>query len=427
MRKSNFLIFILFLVSSGCTTFHHKPIETAASYPDIGTITNITPKQAAKLSLTYNPNLEIDRAENSMKRSLLISAGLFSNPQISGDIQIPSGGNTSGTSNGYDLGISWGINKLFTSSIYRKAANARIKQLELSLAWKEWLVEEKTKLTAYKLIILKKQIEIAKVFKNLLHEYVQQSNNNISSGLISFGAYYKLEQNYLNITSFLSNLESKYIKNKALLKELIGYPAERKLSLSDKSGIPQNIILPKRSYLIKSIAKNRPDIIAMKDAYKSNEYMLKAAIIGQFPNIVIGFTNSRDNSDLYTIVPGISVSIPIFNHNQAKIASLRAKRIKLSKEYAYRLYNSKMNINRITKLLKENKRLTYSVIKDKNRVESMVQKYRQALNAGDCDIYGFLNIENVLVQKKIKLLSLRENYLTLLSALELETGRMFFR
>lgn len=423
----NKIIFILFLVLSSCTTFHHKPIETTVNFPHINRTTNITPQQAAKLSLIYNPKLRIARAENSIKKSLLVNAGLFSNPQINGDIQIPSGGNTSGTSNGYDLGISWGINKLFTSSVYKKAKGAKMKQLVLELIWKEWLAEEKTKLTAYRLIVLKKQIMTVKKFRSMLHRYILQAGKDVRLGLMPSGDYYKLENYYIKTMDLLSNFKSKYIKNMSLLKELIGCPANKKLSLSHKLNLPKNIVLPKHNYLIKSIARNRPDIIAIKNAYKSNEYMLKAAIIEQFPNIVIGFTSSRDNSDLYTIAPGISISIPIFNRNQAKIAALRAKRIKLSQEYAYRLFNSKMNVNRIIKLLKENKHLTYITINSRNQVENLAQKYRQALNAGDGDIYEFLNIENSLAQKRLKLLSLRENYLTLLSALELETGRIFFR
>ena len=190
--------------------------------------------------------------------------------------------------------------------------------------------------------------------------------------------------------------------------------------------MPNNVVLPKEGYLTKSI-KSRLDIIAIKKAYKENEYMLKAAIMEQFPDIVIGLTSSRDNSDLYTIVPGISISIPIFNHNQAKIAKLRTERVKLSEVYAYRILNSKINVQRIIKLIKENREMLQIVKQNTRRLENLSKKYKQAAKMGDGDIFTLLDTENRLFKTKVKLLSLKENYLTLLTALELETGRMFFR
>ena len=190
--------------------------------------------------------------------------------------------------------------------------------------------------------------------------------------------------------------------------------------------MPNNITLPKESYLTKSI-KSRLDIITIKEAYKENEYMLKAAIREQFPDVVLSLTSSRDNSDLYTIVPGISISIPIFNHNQAKIAKLRAERVELSEVYAYRILNSKINVQRIIKLIKENRDMLRIVKQNKHRLENLLKEYRKALEMGDGDIFTLLDTENSLFKTKVKLLSLKENYLTLLTALELETGRMFFR
>ncbi len=426
MKKLKILIVTLFpLILSGCTTFHHRPIEnyTYQNKPNISG--PITPEKAVKLALLYNPQLKIERAKSNIKRSLLLSLGLLSNPQLIGDIQIPSGGNTSGATNGYDLGVSWGINKLFTSSIYKKARSEKLKETELRLAWKEWLTGEKAKLTDYKLIILKRQIDEAENFESLLKRYVISSKRYLRDGLVSLKNFNSLIQDYLNITELVSRLKNQYIKEESTLKELIGYAQGKALKIKQVK-VPNNVILPEESHLTKFI-KSRLDIIAIKEAYKENEYMLKAAIREQFPDVVLSLTSSRDNSDLYTIVPGISMSIPIFNHNQAKISRLRAERVKLSEVYAYRILSSKINVQRIMKLIQENREMLSIAKQNKSRLENLLKEYRKALEMGDGDIFTLLDTENRLFKTKVKLLSLKENYLTLLTALELETGRMFFR
>lgn len=426
MKRLKVLASIFFsLILLGCTTFHHRPIESYANQTKLNISEPITPEKAIKLALLYNPQLKIERAKSNIKKSLLLPLGLLSNPQLSGDIQIPSGGNTSGATNGYDLGVSWGINKLFTSSIYKKAKAEKLKEIELKLAWIEWLIGEKAKLTDYKLIILKRQINEAENFENLLRMYVINSRRYLRDGLVPLKKINSLIQDYFNVTELVSKLKNQYTEEKALLKKLIGYAQGKALKIKQVK-VPNNITLPKESYLTKSI-KSRLDIITIKEAYKENEYMLKAAIREQFPDVVLSLTSSRDNSDLYTIVPGISISIPIFNHNQAKIAKLRAERVELSEVYAYRILNSKINVQRIIKLIKENRDMLRIVKQNKHRLENLLKEYRKALEMGDGDIFTLLDTENSLFKTKVKLLSLKENYLTLLTALELETGRMFFR
>ena len=425
MKRLKVLASIFFsLILLGCTTFHHRPIEshTYQTKPNISG--PITPEKAVKLALLYNPQLKIERAKSNIKKSLLLSLGLLSNPQLSGDMQIPSGGNTSGATNGYDLGVSWDINKLFTSSIYKKARSEKLKEIELRLAWREWLTGEKAKLTDYKLIILKKQINEAENFDTLLKRYVTNSRKYVKNGLLPLKNFNSLIQDYLNIAGLVSKLKNQYTKEKALLKELIGCAQGKALKIKQVK-VPNNVVLPKEGYLTNSI-KSRLDIIAIKKAYKENEYMLKAAIREQFPDIVLSLTSSRDNSDLYTIVPGISISIPIFNHNQAKIAKLRAERVKLSEVYAYRILNSKINVQRIMKLIQENREMLRIVKQNKQRLENLLKEYKKAVKMGDGDIFTLLDTENRLFKTKVKLLSLKENYLTLLTALELETGRTFF-
>jgi len=64
---------------------------------------------------------------------------------------------------------------------------------------------------------------------------------------------------------------------------------------------------------------------------------VRATIVAQFPNLIIGITGGSDNSEVRNLGPQISLELPLFDRNQGNIAIERATRQKLHDEYAARL------------------------------------------------------------------------------------------
>jgi hypothetical protein len=424
--KNNLLFIIFCLFLTGCATFHHKPLKCSMKFSDNDSLLKvsniITPKKAAILSLLYNPNLKIERARYSIEKSILIEAGLFSNPELDTNIQIPSGGSTSGTVNAYDIGLSWGINKLWTKNLYKKSSIIKREQINMEIAWKEWLIAEQARLVTYELFILNNKIRETEKIKNFIFKYKLDAEINVNSGLVSKSSFYSIQTDYFKIKEFLHNLKADYIKKETILKRLIGYPTDRRLKLSEKIKIPKNIKFSAYNQLIKAI-KSRLDIAALKKAYKSNELMLQASIREQFPDIVISFTQSKDNDNLYTMGPGISISLPIFNHNQGKIKALRAKREEIFYEYNYRIYTSEMNIYKIFKLMQQNRDRFDLTVQRLVMLNKQIKEYKKAINIGECENSQLFILENKIFKKKIELLSLNSSYVRLLIGIELETGK----
>lgn len=58
----------------------------------------------------------------------------------------------------------------------------------------------------------------------------------------------------------------------------------------------------------------------------------------------IRFSQLRDTGDVVTSGFGISIYLPIFNHNQGKIALEKANRQQLFDEYVDRVYKARSNI-----------------------------------------------------------------------------------
>jgi PBP1b-binding outer membrane lipoprotein LpoB len=108
--KKIIFITILTWLFTGCATFTPNPltnkrISKAMEFSIIKFKNPITPEKAAFYAVKNNPQLKVERAKRNVKKAQLIELGLLPNPELSTDIQYPSGGNKAGTTNDYDIGF----------------------------------------------------------------------------------------------------------------------------------------------------------------------------------------------------------------------------------------------------------------------------------------------------------------------------------
>ncbi len=424
MQLKSFKLFIIISLSIfifSCATYKNKPLVEKFSYPK--THCKLTPEKAVCLALQFNPYLKTERAKYSIEKSLLLSAGLLENPELGQDIVFPVKNKSSDTVTGFDLSISWSTNNLFTPHLLKKAAEIKKRQIILELAWKEWLTSEKAKLTTYDLLFLQNEIKEAKNLLNKIQSQINKIKSYVNSGLLDSSYLYNFQSSYFSIKKFLNKLNLEYTKKEYELKNLIGYPPEKRIELANISLNFQKIKTPAYKVLIKSLNKNRPDIIAIKNAYRENELLLHASIIEQFPALNLNLSYSKDTDKLYSFVPGVSFSLPIFNHNQAKIAKFRAKRKKLFYEFNSRIYKAKINISKILFLKGREEKLIQDIKKNINFLNSQLLKEKESLKIGNANIIEIFKIQNQLEKAKITLISAQMEYVNLIILLEMETGK----
>ncbi len=418
LNKNFLLIFVLIFV--GCATYKNKPLVEKFNYSKINS--PITPEKAVYLSLKYNPDLKIERAKYSVQKSILLNAGILENPELSQDIVIPVKNKSSDTVNGFDLGLSWNTNNIFTSNLLKKAAKLKNEEVLLRVIWKEWLISEKAKLTTYNLIFLEKRKKIAQNLLNSVNLQLNQIKSFVNKGLLDISYLYKFQSKYLSAKNLLNNLNSEIIRKEYELKTLIGYPPDESVSIKEIP-VDLKIKIPEYKTLIESLNKNRPDIIALKKAYNENELLLHSSIIEQFPSINLSFSYSKDTDKLYSIVPGISFSLPIFNHNQAKIAKFRAKREELFYEFNTRIYRARTNISKILMLIKKDKNLISDISNNIKNLQAQFIRTKKSLKIGEASIIDIYSLQNQINLLKLLLLSAQNEYLKLIILLEMETGK----
>ena len=64
-------------------------------------------------------------------------------------------------------------------------------------------------------------------------------------------------------------------------------------------------------------------------------------MLGQFPKVSLGFNRANDTSNVHTFGFGVTVDLPIFDHNQGAIATAKATRQQLYDEYVDRLFTAR--------------------------------------------------------------------------------------
>jgi outer membrane protein TolC len=101
-----------------------------------------------------------------------------------------------------------------------------------------------------------------------------------------------------------------------------------------------------------SLGQRRPDLLALRSGYEEQDERYRAALLGQFPRLDIGFTRGRDTSAIYTSGIAVTVTLPLFNGNRGNIAVEKATRESLYEEYTQRLKEAYAAVDNITENMK---------------------------------------------------------------------------
>lgn len=89
--------------------------------------------------------------------------------------------------------------------------------------------------------------------------------------------------------------------------------------------------------MLEDLPRRRPDLIALQLGYRSQEAALRAAVLGQFPALGLGPNYGNDMTNVASLGPSVSISLPLFNRNRGVVAIQGATREQLRAEYAARL------------------------------------------------------------------------------------------
>lgn len=328
-------------ILGGCTVYHPLPLALDAQPKDaVESLQHTTPlpqrlgvEDIALLVLQNNPDLRAARSQRSLAQAQVLEAGILPNPSLSAGYSFLISG--AGTTNPITLALSEDVRALITRSGKRRAAKQSARAFDATLLWEEWQTIGKARLAAVDLIEGEQQRRALAKTVTLLQERTARGREALGRGDITLITLLPDLAATADARKRLDDLQRQQDTKRRDLNTLLGLAAEAPLPLEERIVLPP-IDADAVAEALHSLPERRPDLLALQFGYRSQEERVRTAILAQFPLLTIGGIADRDNTDVRSAGPQITLELPVFNHNQGAIAVERATRAQLHDEFTAR-------------------------------------------------------------------------------------------
>ena len=272
------------------------------------------------------------------------------------------------------------------------------------------------------MIGLHKQVALAQELDDRLRENLAVIHQAVDQGLRTELDLAAAEAASSQAHASLLDLQSQAAVQQIQLNRVLGLPAEKELVLQDSGEWPAACAPPSAETLIDGLADRRLDLVGLRYGYASQECTLRAAILAQFPKLSLGVIHARDTGDVVTTGFGISLDLPIFDHNQAVIAQECATRQKLFDEYVNRFFQSRTDICMLLTQIDWLNQQIAAALAAQSTQERLVETYRIAVNQGQANVIVYYDTWTALTQRRIETVKLQQALAEARVALELAAG-----
>lgn len=335
---------------AGCATFHNRPISpvdrlaafearrltsaetqqaieaglkqrVAAWPPRCWSLTLLTP-----VALHYSARLAAAEARAQAARAGIQAAGEYPNPQFS----FAPGYNTSSPAGESPWIFSYALSFPIPTAGRRAAAIGQARALstaaDFDMAGTAWRVRNRLRSRLLDLYAAGQQVALLRQQATDQWETSNLLQARYASGEISAPAWLEARSAYQAIQYALASAQTRETTARAALAAALGMPAAalqgmyfafneftRPLGAAPKAAVQRYALL------------NRADILAALARYAASQYALQREIARQYPSLQIGPGFRWDQGqDKWSL--GISISLPVFNHNQGAVAAAEARR-----------------------------------------------------------------------------------------------------
>jgi outer membrane protein TolC len=391
-------------------------LATSEAAHGINAIDGLNLTEVAIFAVKNNPDLKALRKQLGIKRAELFSAGLLPDPQLSANLDYPTG-SVPGTVNAFGIGLGYDIVPLINRGARMDSAQQDEQQVRLELLWQEWQVSQRARSLAVQLAGERQEIALLQEMKDLYQQRYQRSRAAVARGDLTLGVAGTDLTALLDTLSQITQLEQSGNDTRHELNLLIGLAPDAPLEIR----LPPLLVLPEVQILsrdLQTLPQRRPDLLALQAGYRSQEAKVRAAILSQFPSFSIGITRARDTSSVTTTGFNIGLNLPLFSGSRGAIAIERATREQLREEYQARLDQAAVDVDRLIRL----QGIVAAQQKQLNKylptLKELVDRGREAYRNGDIDALTFLNMENTWVSKRLEQISLDQTQRNNLIALQ---------
>ena len=327
---------------AGCAHYALLPLAVRPQLaPDVATLAQASTtagplgvEQIVTLTLANNPDLRAVRAKLGIAQGQVLQAGVLPNPQLAGSfLPLISG---AGSVPAWSLGLTQNIKTLITYKATVRAARDSADQVAADLVWQEWQTAGKARqLTADLMLALRSRPAYAEACAMLARR-----NRQLDAALAAHTTTLVIaapDRTALQAArSSLDGIDQNILRMRHQLNALLGLLPDAVVPLAESPYLPPFDPAAIRAG-IATLPERRPDLLALRLGYAAADENVRAAILAQFPDLVLGGSFNSDNSRVINSGPDLQLGLPIFNRNQGNVAITRATRAQLHDEYAARL------------------------------------------------------------------------------------------
>jgi len=356
----------------------------------------------------------------------VVQAGLLPNPQLALEVDRPDHYiEPVGTQ--LSAGLTWEITALLSHPAQVAAARASAQSLDLSVAWQEWQVAQDSRLRAFRILGLERQLPLARAVEQQLAQAVELFQRAAAAGEKTSVDLTTATDNWTQAQNARFDLENQLTAEKAALNLALGLPADQPMPLKPAGAFPAfgSAATESAAQLLQGLEERRLDLVALRLGYASQEASLRAAVIQQFPKIGLGLVRTRDTSvpPIYTWGPSVAVDVPLFDRNQGQIAIARASRQQLFDEYVARVAQARSDVGQILANLALARQQLQTADASLPDLERLARSTALALQNRDSDLPAYGDATSALARRQMEQAQLQQKLLELDVALEIATGR----
>jgi len=358
------------------------------------------------LAVINSPRLKVQRARLKLAGAQAFAAGLLPDPQINAGIDQPTG-DTTGLVNGTLLGLGYDIIPLIDRQARLDAARHGQAMVRLDLLWQEWQVIQQARSLAVRMQLEEEQLTLLHNMLGLYQHRYERSAKALAEGDITLDITGTDLTALVGVLSQINQIEQSHNETRHSFNLLLGLDPQVSVPLAPlKPQIPLDPATVKARLAV--LQKVRPDLLALKAGYQSQESRVRAAILAQFPSLGIGINLARDTGDVKTRGLSISLNLPLFSGNRGNIAIERATREQLHQEYDLRLDEARVDVDRLLQLQIILARQVNELQTYMPTLEHLVERARSAYAQGEIDALSFLNMESTWVNKRLEQIGLEQ-------------------
>ena len=373
----------------------------------------------AMLAVVNNPDLKVARADARISHAQAFSAGLLPDPQFHFGLDFPY--NAVGAVTAFNMSLSEDILALIQHAANRKAAQEDARKTDLNLLWQEWQVVAKARTLFVKVTQDDRLMEILAQNRVLFADRYDRTQAALDRGLMTIDAVTPQLTALQDVDRQIRDLERLNNTDKHDLNALLGLAPEVPVPLKGPIVVPP--MDPERVLsVLPDLPRRRPDLIALQYGYNAEDQRYRAAILGQFPALTLGFNHARDTTPIYTAGFGVTLSLPIFNGNRGNIAIGEATRERLHEDYQNRLNTANGDVRRILDEHRVNARQLAEIERELADLSRAAAKADLAFQSRHIDALAFANVQISLLAKQVEQLNLEQSILLQRVALQTMIG-----